>query len=76
MTESMRKALEWLCARGGDGVFVRARNDEGALYNTLLAGGDFAPFWWKTWLKLRDAGAIEEYAAGKARRFRVVEGAK
>jgi hypothetical protein len=52
---------------------VRALNEEGERFNALLAAGELSPFWWKTWLKLRDAGAVEEYAAGKARRFRIVE---
>lgn len=81
MTEAQRAAIEWLRKRGGDGVFQRvlSRDPElaaqGKRFNALLARGELAPFMWSTILKLVELGHLEEYQAGKARRFRIARAA-
>lgn len=51
MTTSQRRALAWLRARNGTGVFDKC--------GVLLAAGNQAPFMRATWNALRDEGLIE-----------------
>lgn len=56
LTDAQRRALAWLCDRGGDGVWCRGGQ-------VLLCSGEYAPFERKTWARLEEAGLIETYGA-------------
>ncbi len=53
LTVAQRRALEWLRARGGDGVFDKN--------GVVLAQGETAEVMRSTWNALRDLGLIEFY---------------
>lgn len=53
LTPAQTKALRWLEARGGDGVFD--------IHGVLLAGGELAPVMRSTWNALAAAGRVEFY---------------
>lgn len=53
MTEAQRKALDWLHAHGGDGIYDR--------HGVLLAAGELAPFMRSTWNALASLGWVEHY---------------
>lgn len=60
MTDSQKKAVEWLRDRGGDGVFDRN--------GILIACGESAPFTRSTWNALAKLGVVEMYKpTGKGR---------
>lgn len=61
MTKAETEALEWLRARGGDGVFGVKGNQ------TLLVRGEFAPFMRSTWNALVKAGKCELYGQRRLR---------
>ena len=60
MTESEKRALLWLAEHNGDGAFAgRGR--------TLVAAGEVAPFYRRTFNNLRDLGLAEMYGEKRIR---------
>lgn len=53
LTDAQRKALVWLLDHNGDGGFDQN--------GCVLAGGEIAPNFRKTWNGLRDHGLVEIY---------------
>jgi hypothetical protein len=62
MTEAQRKALDWLHAHGGDGIYDR--------HGVLLAGGELAPIMRSTWNALQSLGYVEHYNPHPTKRGR------
>lgn len=60
MTPAQQNALRWFAKRNGDGSYA-------ARGNTLLAGGEIAPFNRATFNGLRDLGYVEFYGTRRVR---------